>query len=348
MAKKKIRILSIDGGGIRGVIPAVIINYIENELRRKEGDDVRICDYFDMIAGTSTGGILTCAYLMPDPENPGRPKLSAEDALNIYMKRGGNIFDVHWLHNIKTVAGLLDEKYDALALEQAMEEYFGDTKLSDLLKPCMITAYDIKNRSAKFFTSANATSPLKDYKLKYVARATSAAPTYFEPVRITSEFGTPYELVDGGVFANNPSMCAYAEARKISFAKILSDPLKTNKPKAKDMIIVSVGTGTECEEYPFDKMKDKGLAGWVKPIIDILMSGNSETVNYHLKKMYSTLRGDDKFNYHRLEPSLHHARPKLDDASGKNLKRLNEAGLIFVDKNYDELNLIIDKLIANK
>lgn len=351
MEKKKIRILSIDGGGIRGILPGVILTFIEEQLMAKEGPDVRLSDYFDMIAGTSTGGILTCTYLLPARDKDGRvssrPALTAKEAVNIYLDRGDEIFGLSMWQKIKSKGGLADEKYDATQLEKALKDYFGETMLSELLKPCLITSYDIKSRRAHFFNQVDALkSPTHDYKVRDVARATSAAPTYFEVSNIQSEYGLPYPLIDGGVFANNPTMCAYAEARSTRFSEVLKDADKTDNPFAKDMIIVSIGTGSSPKPYQYKDAKDWGMIQWIQPVIDIMMSGNSETVHYQLRKIWETTGTPD--NYTRLEPSLHDAKSDMDDASAENLKKLYEAGLKFVSDNEDRLIAIADKLIANK
>lgn len=335
---KKIRVLSIDGGGIRGIIPGVIVSYIEKQLQKIEGADVRLSDYFDLLAGTSTGGILTCTYLVPDQE--GRPKYTAEQAVDIYLKQGGAIFDVGTWRKIKTGDGLFDEKYSAAALEDALLGYFGDTKLSELLKPCLITSYDIRNRKAMFFNQADATKDIYDFKVKDVARATSAAPTYFEPAHIKSLFGTQYPLVDGGMFANNPSMCAYSEARTMKFSAI------HHHPTAENMMIVSISTGSEAKPYLYDEMKDKGVLGWIKPIIDILMSGNSETVDYQLKQIFDAANNGD--DYYRLTPSIYNASPEMDNACEENLQALKEAGMQYVSQYSEMLDSIVEKLVSYK
>ncbi|MFH1118444.1 MAG: patatin-like phospholipase family protein [Bacteroidota bacterium] len=351
MEKKKIRILSIDGGGIRGILPGVILTFIEERLMAKEGKDVRLSDYFDLIAGTSTGGILTCTYLIPQRDNNGnptnRPKLTARQAVDIYLDRGDEIFDLTMWQKIKSKGGLTDEKYDSKELEEALNDYFGETRLSELLKPCLVTSYDVKSRRAHFFTQIDAKeSPTHDFLVKEVARATSAAPTYFEIARVKSAFGSPFPLIDGGVFANNPAMCAYAEARGVEFSKVLNNPEKIDKPHAQDMIIVSIGTGSSSKPYNYNEVKDWGMIQWIQPIIDIMMSGNSETVNYQLRKIWETTGLPD--NYIRLEPALYEANNEMDDASPENLKALHEAGLKFVTDNESVLNKIVDKLIANK
>ncbi len=178
---------------------------------------------------------------------------------------------------IKSVDGLTDEKYSARELEKISQQFMGDTKLSDLLKPCLITSYDIEKRRAHFFTSNDAKNPASDFYMKDVARATSAAPTYFECARIKNLMGDEFALVDGGVFANNPSLCAYSEARNMNFKS-----LEINKPRAKQMLIVSLGTGSETKEYGYKNAKKWGKIRWIQPVIDIMMSGSSETVDFHL------------------------------------------------------------------
>lgn len=348
---KKIRILSIDGGGIRGILPGVILTYIEERLMAKEGKDARLSDYFDLFAGTSTGGILTCTYLIPQRDSngkpTGRPKLTAKQAVDIYLDRGDDIFRLSMWQQLKSKKGLADEKYDSSELEKALNDYFGETLLSELLKPCLISSYDVKSRRAHFFTQIDAKeSPTHDFLVKEVARATSAAPTYFEVSRVKSVYGSPFPLIDGGVFANNPAMCAYAEARGTLFSKELNDSEKPDKPHAQDMIVVSIGTGSSAKPYQYNEVKDWGMIQWIQPIIDIMMSGNSETVSYQLRKIWETTSTPD--NYIRLEPTLYEAKSDMDDASPKNLMALKEAGLKFVSDNDKLLDSIVDKLIVNK
>jgi len=210
------RILSIYGGGIRGILSGQILVALEKKLQHKSNDStVRIADFFDLIAGTSTGGILTCLYLCPNEKNPTRPLFSAQDAVDLYLTHGKYIFKDNIRHKLRSLGGLTDEKYSAETLENLLKLYFKETKLSQLLRPCIIPSYDIFTRATHFFTQHDAKTNLGyDYLLRDVARATSAAPTYFEPARVYSLSGVSYPLVDGGVFANNPALCAYAEARE--------------------------------------------------------------------------------------------------------------------------------------
>lgn len=337
-SNEKVRILSIDGGGIRGILPGVILSRLEAKLQEKVGPKTRLSDFFDFMAGTSTGGILALAYLMPDRNK--RPKLTAEEVVNIYLERGDEIFDTSLWQKIKSVRGIVDEKYDAKELEETLEETFEDIWLTDLLKPCIISSYDIRNGKPHFFKQHKAKNSIFNFKVKEVARATSAAPTYFETARVKNSIGTPFPLIDGGVFVNNPSLVAYSEVRTMTF-----DSLKL--PTAKDMMIVSVGTGASSKKYEYKNAKDWGAVGWIRPIIEIMMSGNAQAVHYHLTQIYDTLSPKDKKDYHRLDPELLRSDPEMDNASIDNMRKLNEDALSYLAKpeKDKELNDIRDKLL---
>lgn len=349
----KIRMLSIDGGGIRGIIPATIFVYVEEEIRRLTGDkDAKIGEYFDMIAGTSTGGILACLYLAP--ETPGKPKAkyNAAQALSLYREHGRKIFAKAFWDNVTNFT-LWNEKFRADNLQKLLDEYFADTRVSELIRPCLITSYDFFNRRATFFNSADARcnkGAVKDFFVKHITRATSAAPTYFEPAQIKSLGGGLFNLIDGGVFVNNPAMCAYSEARGTVFSR---DPFmqngfklpKPDRPSAKDMLHISAGTGSESPQIQFASLRDAGLISWLPVIIDIMMSGNSETVDYHLRKIYDTLDAENKQDYIRLDPSRGMAVSKMDCVTKKNMDALCEAGSMYIYDNQEKLNRIAQKLV---
>jgi len=335
--QKRKRILSIDGGGIRGIIPGQILVILEEKLKAKTGNDnARIADYFDLISGTSTGGILTCAYLIPDQENPeqkDRPKFNAQQVVDLYLKQGGDIFDVPIGHKLKTGGGVVDEMYPASALEKALNEYFSDTRLSELLKPCLITSYDIKRRMGHFFTQHDALkNPGWDYLVKDVARATSAAPTYFECSNVKSMTEVSYPLVDGGVFVNNPTLCAFAEVQS------------EYKTPVSEMVILSLGTGFSKKEYDYDKAKNWGMIQWVKPIIDIMMSGVSEVVDYQLRQIFEGVNASSR--YLRINTELpNDVSPDMDDASPENLRSLKELGTYTAQNFNNQLDAMVELLV---
>ncbi|MEQ9466084.1 MAG: CBASS cGAMP-activated phospholipase [Ekhidna sp.] len=324
MAELK-RILSIDGGGIRGIIPGQILVEMEREF------GVQVARDFDLVSGTSTGGILACAFLLPGQTSPTNPKFSAKEVVGLYFERGDKIFDVPFFHKIRTVAGILDEKYPAKGIENALNDYFGDAWLKDLLKPCVITTYDIENRKGHFFGQHKAKNdPDYNFKVKDVARATSAAPTYFECEQVTSEAGNSFTLIDGGVFVNNPALVAYAEGRTIF-------EMDGDEATAKDMKILSIGTGHNRKSYKYSKAKNWGMAEWVQPVIDIMMSGSADVAHYQLDKIYGTIDNPDQ--YLRIDGDLKSTDidPDMDCATQENMSKLKAFGQQLFEENKEKI-----------
>jgi patatin-like phospholipase/acyl hydrolase len=339
---KLTRILSIDGGGIRGILPGQILVALEKKLQKLDNNkNARIADYFDLIAGTSTGGILTCMYLSPSEDDPGRPKFTAERAVELYLDRGDLIFDISFWQRIRSGGGITDEKYSEKELEDALEDYLGDLMLSDLLKPCLVTSYDIKNRKGHFFRSHRARKDdAYNFLVREAARATSAAPTYFEVARAKGQDKMMYPLIDGGVFVNNPALCAYSEARTWTFDSF------RDKPKAANMMILSLGTGGKDKKFEYKKAKDWGAVQWIVPIIDIMMSGVADTVDYQLKQIYDAV--EKKEQYLRIEPQLFTADSEMDNASAKNLDALKADGEQNAKLFDKKLEKFAEMLVANK
>jgi patatin-like phospholipase/acyl hydrolase len=308
------RILSIDGGGIRGIIPGLILALVEHYLIKATGNpDARLSDFFDLIAGTSTGGILACAFLLPNDSQ--RPKMTGNEVVDIYMTRGKDIFSIPVFHRLRSAGGFRDEKYPAKGLETALNDYFGETMLTDLLKPCLITSYDVTRREAHFFKQhqAQKRGDARNFKVKDACRATSAAPTYFECALVNSASQVAYPLVDGGIIVNNPTMCAYAEAVE-AFGK-----------KAAEMAILSIGTGFANTEYRYDDVKNWGLMHWPGPLIDMMMTGVSETVDYQLRQMFRATQKEKQ--YLRINTRLSvDINPDMDDTTDKNLNGLFRLG----------------------
>jgi patatin-like phospholipase/acyl hydrolase len=293
---KFFRILSIDGGGIRGILPGQIIVALEEKIQKRTGNpDARIADYFDLIAGTSTGGILSCVYTCPDENR--RPKFEAKDAVELYLKYGTAIFSASTSRKLSSLTGLLRAKYQPTVLENILKEKLGDTKLSDSLSNLIIPAFTLDDGDAKFFTSSDAKTNNKDYYMWEVARSTSAAPTYFPAAQTGNLREAMKGFIDGGVFANNPTMCALVEAYKVDVdlhrkyqvqARGLDD-LPGNSV-LENIFVFSLGTSNHESTYPYEDYQDKGVLGWIKPLIEIMMSGVSETVAYQVEQLFRLLR----------------------------------------------------------
>jgi uncharacterized protein len=304
------RVLAIDGGGIRGLIPALVLA----ELERRAGR--RVFELFDLIAGTSTGGILACALCAPDP-------LPASELVKIYEEEGPEIFSRSLFQRIRSAEGLLDEKYDDAALDRALERFLGHKRLSETRPDLIVPSYDTALPGPYFFktTKAKETPGTDDFRLSIVARATSAAPTYFEPVG-TGERA----LLDGGVFATNPAMCAFAEV------------LNLEDVSPRDVVLLSLGTGERTHKRSFDEIKDWGLAKWARPILDVVFDGVSDAVNYQLERVLTGER------YWRLQVELTVASDDLDDASEDNLAKLRGQAEELVRARTADLDAVLAKL----
>jgi uncharacterized protein len=344
--KKKITILSLDGGGIRGIISCAILQYIEQQLQQQDHPEAKLGNYFDLIAGSSTGGIITSVLLFPNENKTA--KYSINKALDLYTNNGVDIFSVNFWQQLLNPFGLLNEKISELALEKYLSSFFGNLELKHMIKPCVITAYDIQHRCVKIFNSTDGIIPLDNFYVKDICRATTAAPTYFEPVQITSQYGQKFSLIDGGVYANNPALCAFAEAKKIPFGTVLEDSNKPNYPDVNDLIIVSLSTGVRNIAYPYKSLKNAGKLKWVTPLIDMLLSANAEAVDYQLKQMFNSLGIVNRRNYYRLNPKLEEAASAMDNVSTSNIEALLQDGLLYIEQNKKTLDQIVKKLIKNK
>ena len=278
------RVLSIDGGGIRGLIPALVLAEVERRSGRQ------VWELFDLIAGTSTGGILACALSAPDP-------LPAEQLVALYEEEGPAIFDRSVWQRVRSAEGLLDEKYDAAALDHALERFLSDKRLAETKPDLLVPAYNMGEPGPYFFKSRKAREEGEDFPLSVVARATSAAPTYFEPFPLADQ-----AFVDGGVFATNPAMCAYAEVVRFQ--------------PAAEIVLLSLGTGQRTRKRRFPDVKDWGLLEWARPILDVVFDGVSDAVDYQLR--HALTDG----SYWRLQVELTEASDDLDDASEENLREL--------------------------
>ena len=341
------RILSLDGGGLRGIMSAEVLKYVEQKLQDFTGNsDARIADYFDLIAGTSAGGILTALFLFPDAENPLRPRCSAQEVYDFFRYQSSQIFYPSFNDSLQKVGELFNEKYSYQKFNQVMGDFFKDLKLSELLKPCLITSYEIERRETHFFTQHDAKlNPKDDYLIRDVLRATSAAPTFFEVAQIHALNQEVYTCIDGGVFANNPALCAYAEARHKFNQDFNLDNRYETGPTAKEMVILSLGTGEVKKKYPYQEAKDWGKLKWLDPLFDIIMTGVAETVDYQMKQIFDTTGKPE--HYLRINTVLSDRKTlPMDDPSEVNLKAISQLGQQLTEQYRQSLDQWIQLLLV--
>lgn len=320
------RVLSLDGGGIRGIIPAMVLAEIERRTGRSTAD------LFDLVAGTSTGGILALGLTKPGQDD--RPQYSAEDLIGLYETKGGEIFSRPVWHRIHSVGSLAEEKYPSGGIEKVAREYFGDVRVAQALTEVLVTAYEVEGRVPWFFKRRHAKDPNKkghNLLMRDVARATSAAPTYFEPLQLAVGPEGNRAFIDGGVHSNNPAMCAYVEARKIH-------------PEENDFLVVSLGTGELTRSLSYKEVKGWGLALWAQPILSVVFDGVADTVDYQLRELLAA-EGDDR-RYYRFQTVLDIGKDDMDDASATNIAALKVKAREIISQNDAALDALCNQLVA--
>jgi predicted acylesterase/phospholipase RssA len=323
---RPLTVLALDGGGIRGVIPAMVLAEIERRTR------ARIAELFDLIAGTSTGGIL--ALLLAKPARGGKPQFAASDVVELYEKEGRRIFDRSLWHRFIALENLLDEKYPADGLEAVLDRYFGGAMLSQAATEVLVTAYELETREPWFFArwkARDATRKGWDFPMKDIARATSAAPTYFEPYEL-ERTRPPGGLVDGGIFANNPAMCGWVEARKLH-------------PETDDVLVVSLGTGQHTRPIHYKDAKTWGLAKWAQPVLACVFDGVSDTVDHQMQAV--CVDGPDgKPRYYRYQTELDSAMDDMDNATRTNILALERKAQELIADADAELDRLSAQLLS--
>lgn len=307
-----LNILSIDGGGIRGVIPARVLADIEDRARAP------IADLFDLVAGTSTGGLLALALTVPKPDaNRGIP---ASELVSLYFQHGRRIFPATLGRRFKVVRA----SHDPLA--KVLTEYVGTSRLSDSLIDVIIPAYEMERRQPFFFKSWRAkTSPQWDFLAVDAGLAACSAPTFFDPWKIgpEGERTRAYTLMDGGVFANNPALCAIVET-------------KTRFP-GRPINILSLGTGDLKAPAPEDKVKAWSIIDWGRKGFGIVSEAVSEAVNYHVQRL-------ENVSQVRLQADVPPSAEAMDNAATENVTMLISEADTLIRKRRTEIDGLVGAL----
>jgi len=342
-ANPKYKILAIDGGGIRGIIPAIILTEIEKRTQKQ------IFSLFDLIAGSSSGGILALGLTKPrldlaGSDSPPVAQYSAEELLQIYLEYGAEIFyEPFWEQLLGQLEDIfVQPKYSSEGREEIIKQYFGDSPLENNLKEVFVTSYDIEQRIPIFFTNKLEKQQTKSKKFRKLclgftltdaALATSATPTYFAPYRVSSSHNTNgfYTLVDGGLVANNPANLAILEAQ-------ISRQENQQALNMEDILVVSLGTGSLTSVYPYDQVKNWGLLQWTKPLLNMVLDGGSEVVAGELERLFEATNKGHKTSYYRFQPFLKSELEDIDNAKPENLRQLQTLANILIQEKNQEID----------
>ena len=238
--------LALDGGGVRGIFTAAVLAALEEDL------GAAVLDHFDLVVGTSTGGIIALAL---------GAGLTPREILEFYVSEQDSIFggSSAWTNARR----LFRAKYSPAGLEQALKRVLGERLLGESRVPLVIPSYDLGENAVHLFKTPHHKRLKRDYRVPMwaVGMATSAAPTYLPAFRLP---GDESRLIDGGVWANNPAMVGVTEA-----VSMFGCPLH-------EIRLLSLGTTTSLAPRP-GRLDDAGLLRWARGpgVVDVLLAGQS-------------------------------------------------------------------------
>ncbi|CAL4982017.1 unnamed protein product [Urochloa decumbens] len=339
---KKITVLSIDGGGIRGLIPSVVLTHLEEKLQEidEHNKDARLVDYFDVITGTSTGGLIAAMLAVPDSND--QPKFKAEEIKQFYLENGPEIFAPRPRSSIcgRVLCGWSDffirpvlqavnwgpmydlvtrqywgPKYDGKALHTAIKNKMEQRTLGETLTTIVVPAFDVFKRSTVLFSSFTS----KATKLADICTATSAAPVYF-PASPFSDHEGERNLVDGGITANDPTLYAlwcvsqevdgvYEEGRgsprrNPNFQIDMKNPEQFDYSKC---IVLSIGTGSAEQQYKAAECARWGVVDWLakrghSPLLDMMSKATATSTRFSTRLLFRLQKCES--NYLRIAPTV--------------------------------------------
>lgn len=299
MDNKSVKILSIDGGGIKGLVVLKQLEFFEHISKKP------IYKHFDIITGTSTGGIIAVLLSLGYP---------AKSIRELYEIHGEKIFNKKPLR-----LGLLRPKYSDEYFNEVISRYLKDYKLSDCKTDIVIPAYNITKNRLDIFTKydVDAVASKNNSKLFDIVRSTASAPSYFKAHKIDDNY-----FVDGGLLVNNPTEIAFLEALKQGYNNFQMLSFSTGRTEVKHKRRLIFG----------------GKVQWVFPLVKIFLNEQCKMTDYRLKRQFELSTNILKKRlglYIRCESVINYSSGDLDDASHENIKKLLLDGEASTEKNKD-------------
>lgn len=333
----KFRILSIDGGGIRGLIPAKVLMELERELNKSEPDK-KLYENFDLICGTSTGAILAIAIALGVP---------SADLVDFYKDHAKVIFP-KWVFRVvpSKARAFITSIYSNSALHKRLEEVYTEANggkiplLNDLKTNVCIPVFNGNDGQINVLKTRHHEEYMRDYKLPAheVAMSSSSAPIYFPPhsFEFSNEYGSGknVNMIDGGIFANNPSLIGILEAtEKLGY-------------QFSDLSLLSLGTG-KGKHIIKTGWKPKDIWYWLFPkprLLDIILDSQAQITEQYinfLKRLGE--KNDENFNYLRVQYDLGGDTIDLNASSKKDLDRLEAIGDELAKNNLNNILKFLKK-----
>ncbi|MBN4060451.1 patatin-like phospholipase family protein [bacterium AH-315-I20] len=318
--KKPVRILSLDGGGMRGIIPATILQSFETISGK------RIPELFDVVVGTSTGAILSAGLTVQNEQ--GKAKYQASDFVKLYQDMGNTIFHKDKVL-LEVLEGVTRPSYDPKGYEALLLSYFSDATLADALCDVVVPSIELEDMRMHIFSRANATkNASENYYIRDLIRAATAAPSYFPAANLHSLDGANGgTFVDAGVSSNNPGVMALAEA------KALVGECRC--------VFISLGTGTISKPIHALQAKTWGDVEWLGHIFDLQGDAQSS----YTEAAITTFLEENKDNiYHRFQIDLQTMPFKLDDTNASHLQELRAAAKDLVAEKSETIHALVQHL----
>ncbi len=310
MESKTFKILSIDGGGIKGLYSASILASLELKTGKS------ITEHFDMICGTSTGGLIAIGLANG---------MSAKSLVDLYMTKGSLIFPTSnnrfvrsFQNSYKSLKQIFfSNKHSVKPLKRILEDLFEDKTMNDATNLLCIPSFNLTNGQPKVFKKSGSQTELfvdSTIKLVDIALATSAAPSYY-PIHEHNNF----LYTDGGVWANNPSLCGLLEA---------IDYYVGEGKEFDDFSILSISSITTPNGWVSTSNKSKSIIGWKEKMFQTALDGQSYFTDYFLLKIVPKI--NPKGKYFRIKsPELSKAQMNvitMDRADKKTLSTIQSLG----------------------
>lgn len=319
-SKQRVQLLSVDGGGVRCIIPLRILK----EITKRTG--LAVHELFDGFAGTSAGAFLLNTLLLPG-DNKGA-KFTPEELWKRLDTDLPIIFNETFCEEVEGGFGLFKSKYSPAPLKKSVFDLVDEALFKDQIGEILVPSFDMRTYEPIFFTRQEARNDKNKSAMKVydVILATTAAPTYFPPHEMNIN-GITCSCVDGGVVANNPSAFCYAQTKKLGYKK-------------RNILLVSIGAGLPNYSLEFNKATSSGLIRWLPNIENVFFSGSEKASNVLTKNLLQ--------NHYRINVPIKASHDGLDDASKKNLHYLKKVSKKWIKQNNEYLDDLCKKLIIGR
>lgn len=313
------------------------LDFLRNRVGRRgpgrymAGRPTVLRDWFHLLAGTSSGAMTVCGLALPQSYTP-------EHIVDLYRTDGISIFPRDRYTAFRRVRQAVAEKYDAAPFERLLKDLYAEYRVSDCPASLFLTAYDAEQRVPFFFKhrvdrSGRVSGEHNDYLVRDAVRASTAAPTFFTPLRLVDDDGTSHTLVDGAMVANNPALSAYIEARKLY-------------PHVRNVVVVSLGTGKTGRRYTYEQVRKWGYVDWISPahgvpLASMSWSAQSTAISHYLDKLPGV-------TYYRFNPPLLPGADEIDNTTERNIMYLQDTATEFIKSESERLHHVAKRLLYRR